>query len=360
MPSPRALTGTLLRHVEVRPQREAHPGNLRVRRPGKRGEQLGRPVERRCGNAVAAGRGGRRGRPRRPRRRARVDVRRAQRIGQPAEVRRRAEQPGDPRGTHLIGTARQHADPPESARPATQQLGMPLLKPPRLHRPLWKPIRRALRNPLPHPHILSQRPQLLLSHRLGNHQPPERAAPTPEQPLVKREPRPPLRPRAAAVTTLPARSEQPVTNPGDLPPATKLPQEPGKFICGKRRPPRPRGQRQHHLRGLVIHATDKRVPSSNNPNRPARSSPHPAKRHRPTVRPSDPRVIRRHECRDALRAARFRHLPRRPRIRMSVFPARDLTDEVPRQARERNIKAVKTSPAASHHDTSPPCPSPWA
>ena len=33
--------GSLRRHVEVRPQREAHPGNLRLRRPDKRGKQRG-------------------------------------------------------------------------------------------------------------------------------------------------------------------------------------------------------------------------------------------------------------------------------------------------------------------------------
>src|ERR1700730_18107179 len=157
---------------------------------------------------------------------------------------------------------------------------MPLFKPPRLHRPLGKPIRRALGHPQPHPHILSKRPHLLLSHRLGHHQPPERAAPTPEQPLVEREPRPPFRPRGAAVTTLPARSEQPVTNPGDLPPTPKLPDKPGKLSCGHRHPPRPRGPRQPPLRRLVIHAAGKRVPRGNSPDRPARSSLHPAKRHR--------------------------------------------------------------------------------
>ncbi len=51
---------------------------------------VGRPVERRGGNAVTAGLDRRCGRTRRHRRRT-------QRVGQPAEVRRRAEQPGDPR-----------------------------------------------------------------------------------------------------------------------------------------------------------------------------------------------------------------------------------------------------------------------
>src|ERR1700730_17814421 len=191
---------------------------------------------------------------------------------------------------------------------------MPLFKPPRLHRPLGKPIRRALGHPQPHPHILSKRPHLLLSHRLGHHQPPERAAPTPEQPLVEREPRPPFRPRGAAVTTLPARSEQPVTNPGALPPTPKLPDKPGKLPLCQRRPPRPCGQRQHHLHGLVIRAADKRVPSSNNPHWPPGRHPHPAKRHRTSLPDSSPRVVGGHECCDALRAARFCYLPRRPRV----------------------------------------------
>lgn len=236
---------------------------------------------------------------------------------------------------------------------------MPLLKPPRLHGPVGKPIRRALGNPLPHPHILSQRAQLLRSHRLSNHQPPKCAAPTPEQPLVEREPHPPLAPRAAPVTTtLPAGSEQPVANSGDLPPARKLPDKPTKLLRRNRRPARAGRQRQHHVRGLVIRAANKRIPRDNDPNRPARGGPHPPKRDRPSLARGNPRVIRGHKRGQTLSATRIRGRPRR-RVRASVLPPRNLPDHVSVKPQKVNLKAVKPGPAASHHDTSQPCPSPW-
>ena len=79
-------------------KREANPGYFRLRRPDQRGEQLGGPVEGarpspRTGVAAGPARSG-------------ADRGRAQRVRQPAEVGRRAEQPGDPSGAGLIGPAR--------------------------------------------------------------------------------------------------------------------------------------------------------------------------------------------------------------------------------------------------------------
>ena len=95
---------------------------------------------------------------------------------------------------------------------------MPFLKPPRLHGPLRKPVRGGFSYPLPRPEVIGQPPQLPRRHRPGDHQPPKRPAPAPKQPVIKRKPASPLSPRAP-VTTLPVPRKQPVTDPGDLPPA---------------------------------------------------------------------------------------------------------------------------------------------
>jgi len=161
---------------------------------------------------------------------------------------------------------------------------------------------------LPHPKFLSQPAQFPRSHRLGHDQPPERPRPTPQQPLIKRQPRPAISPPAAPVTPLTVPREQPVANPADHPPAPNLRDKPGKPASRQRPPPRPRGQRQQHLRRLVIHTADKRVPRSDNPDGSARSGPHPPKRDRSSPPPgSNPRVIGRHQRRKPLSLSGVSH-----------------------------------------------------
>jgi hypothetical protein len=67
-------------------------------------------------------------------------------------------------------------------------------------------------------------------------------------------------------------------------------------------------------------------------------------------------VIRSHKRGDTLRATRIRHPPLPPAVEERVLATRNLTYRVPRQAPKSNLKAVKAKPAASHHETSQPCP----
>ena len=187
VPARRASGGPLLGDVEVGAERQPHPRHLGLRRPGQRGQELGRPVERRGRHGVTARleRGARR---RAGARRPAADGRRAQRVRQPAQVGRRAQQPGDPGRARPVPAARHDRDPPEPGRQAALQLGVPFLEPSRLGRPLREPVGRPLGDPLPQPDLLRQRPQLGRGHRLGGHQPAERPGPAAEQPLVERQP----------------------------------------------------------------------------------------------------------------------------------------------------------------------------
>src|SRR6202000_3539239 len=115
--------------------------------------------------------------------------------------------------------------------------------------------------------------------RLGNDHPPERPAPAAKQPVIKRDPA--LVTLGAPLTPRPVPRKEPVANPGNFPPARKPPNQPGKLITGKRRPPSPRRQREQHHPRLEIRTPNKRVPRNDNPHRPASSPPHPPKRNRP-------------------------------------------------------------------------------
>ena len=232
---------------------------------------------------------------------------------------------------------------------------MPFLKPLRLYGPLRKPVRGGFSYPLPRPEVLGQSPQLPRRHRPGDNQPPKRPAPAPKQPVIKRMPAGPLG-ACPPVTTLPVPRKQPVTDPGDLPPAPKPPNKPSKLSSRKRRPPRPGRQRKHHFRRLVIHAANQRIPGSDNPHRSASGEPHPPKRDRTSITSGNPRVIRRHEGGETLSATGIRHPPLRPTVEVRVLTARNLTDRVSRQATKCHLKAEKTKPAACHHETSQPCP----
>ena len=131
----RGTHGCLRRHVEVRPQREAHPGYLPLRRPDQRREQRRRPVERHLG----------------PRHRHR-----AERVRQPGKVRGRAEQPGDARRARRVRRPYRDPDPPEPLGHPALQFGVPFFQPPRLRLPLRKPVRRRGGQTLPPPRLLSQ------------------------------------------------------------------------------------------------------------------------------------------------------------------------------------------------------------
>ena len=120
--------------------------------------------------------------------RAGADGRRAQRVRQPAQIGRRAQQPGDPGRARPVPPARPDRDPPEPGRLAALQLGLPFLEPSRLGGAFREPVGRPLGDPLPQPDLLRQRSQLGRGHRLGRHQPAERPGPAAEQPLIDRQP----------------------------------------------------------------------------------------------------------------------------------------------------------------------------
>ena len=130
--------------VEVGAQRQPDPRHLGLRRPGQRGQQLGRPVERRGRHGVAAGLEAGTG----------AERRRAERVRQALQVGRRAQQPGDPGGARLVPPARRDRDSPEPGRLAALQLGVAFPEPSALGRPLGEPVGRSLGEPLPQPDLL--------------------------------------------------------------------------------------------------------------------------------------------------------------------------------------------------------------
>lgn len=156
------------------------------------------------------------------------------------------------------------------------------------------------------------------------------------------------------LTALSAPGKQPVTNPGNLPPAREPSDKPPKLPRRNRGPTSPRRKRQHHFR-RVIHTPNERIPGNNHPHRPASTRAHPPKRDSTSVPPGNPGVISSHKRGKALRPPRIGDAPRRAAIGTRVLAAGDLTNDVRRQPPKSNLKAVKTKPAASHHETSPQC-----
>jgi hypothetical protein len=67
-------------------------------------------------------------------------------------------------------------------------------------------------------------------------------------------------------------------------------------------------------------------------------------------------MIGRHQGGNPLRATGIPGPPLTAPIRMRVLAAGNLLDQVSVQPPQSNLKAVKPKPAASHHETSQPCP----
>ena len=256
--------------VKVRAEGQPDSGYFRFRGPGQRRQQPGAGVKRApaavfrlrgsCSGRVTGrrfpgvgpggpggdGRGGRGAAAEQIPEGSGAGAGRRERIGQPPEIGRCADQARHPGGRRRVGAARQQVNAPHPGRQPLAEFGVPVPQPARLHVPFREAVGHPGGQPFPARGLVGEPLHVQCGQRFRHDDPAERPGPGGQQAFLQRGCRL-LAPRRR----LPGGHQQPVADPADGAPAGQCGHGRHERAAAQGVPPRPAGESQHHVADAV-------------------------------------------------------------------------------------------------------------